>query len=151
MNSIFNSPFEISLRVIIILSEYEDSYLSADMITAIDFMSIYSNAFGLADTNLHGDNPFKFSELASRRELVQIALKELVANGFISVNSSKNGFMYFITNNGLRYSDSFESKYANTLREMVFKVREYTAHQSEKDVVNRINTVFFRSLKGGGN
>lgn len=150
MSKIFNTIFEISLRTVIILSEYNDSSLSADMIAAIDFISIYGKSFGLSNTNLHGDNPFKFSEFANRRNLIHQALKQLVANGLAVVSYGENGFTYSITKNGLIYSDSLENKYANKLREMIYKARIYTNDKSTKDILNIINKASIHSLRKGG-
>jgi hypothetical protein len=149
MNNIFNSPFEVSLRTLLILAEFEDNYLSADMLAATDFISIYGAAFGISEANLHGDSPFKFSEFATRRELVQQAIKNLVIKGLITINCSENGFKYGITDNGINYCDSLESDYANTYREMVHKSRKHIIGSSEQDILNMINRHSIRSLKKG--
>lgn len=151
MNKLFNTVYEISLRVVIILSEYEDSSLSADKIAAIDFISIYGKPFGLSNSNLHGDSPFKFSEFATRRELIHQALKQLVTRGLVIVSCDKNGFTYQISENGLMYSDSFQSKYANILRGMIHKAKNYTDNKSTKDILNLINKTSIRSLRKGRN
>lgn len=147
MTNIFNTEFEVSLRIVIILSEYEDSSLTSDMITIVDFLSIYNNTFEISDKNLHGNNPFKFSEFASKRELVRQALKRLVSEGFVKVKCDENGFLYSITENGLRYSDSFTSKYSNILRETVYKSREYTNYKTERDLLNMINNYSIDSIR----
>lgn len=147
MINIFNTEFETSLRIVIILSEYEDSYLTSDMIAIVDFLSIYSNTFDLSDKNLHGNSPFKFSEFTSKRELIRQALKQLVSEGFVKVNCAENGFVYSITENGLRYSDSFTSKYSNLLRETVYKSREYTNNKTERDLLDMINNYSIDSIR----
>lgn len=149
MNNIFNSPFEISLRVLLILTEYEGNYLSSDMLAATDFITVYGAAFGVSETNLHGDSLFKFSEFATRRELVGQAVKILVIKGLITVSCSKNGFNYAITQNGADYCNSLKSDYANTYREMVNKSRKYIIDSSEQDILNMINKHSIRSLKKG--
>ena len=150
MSKIFNTPFEISLRILIILSEYEGTYISIERISITDFISIYGGAFKISPTNLHGNNPFKFSEFTSRRSHMQLALKNLLADGFVSVRCDENGFTYSITENGLRYSDTFESKYANLLRELVYRSRKYIEDSSERDILNLINEFSVRSIMEGG-
>ena len=76
MDRLFNSTFENSLRLLILLDEY-DMPQTLDMLYAVDFMTIYSEPFGLSEQNLNGDNDLKFSEFASQRDLVKEALKEL--------------------------------------------------------------------------
>ena len=52
MNELFNSPFELSLRVLIILNTAQ-LRLTIDKIVAYDFISTYSSDFGISESNLH--------------------------------------------------------------------------------------------------
>ena len=151
MSEIFNSSFEISLRTLLLLSEYQGSYLSSDMITAIDFISVYGYDFGITSTNLHGDNIFKFSEFATRRELVQEALKTLVLKGLIEVSCGKDGFTYTITQSGINYCSTFKSDYANAYKDMVLNTREYINIKSELEILHIITQHSIQSLKKGRN
>lgn len=150
MSKIFNSAFEISLRILIILDEYPDNYISADTIAAIDFISIYGAEFKISETNLHGDNLFKFSEFTNRRTLIQQGVKKIVLKDLISVQSSEEGFTFSINNNGKKYINSFESNYAHSYKEMCQRARKYTLDQTEKDVFNMINKHSIHSLKKRG-
>ena len=93
MDRLFNSTFENSLRLLILLDEY-DMPQTLDMLYAVDFMTIYSKPFGLSEKNLNGDNDLKFSEFASQRDLVKEALKELVLNGNAEAVSYKDGLSF---------------------------------------------------------
>ncbi|MDC3416595.1 ABC-three component system middle component 2 [Aquibacillus salsiterrae] len=150
MNNIFNSTFEVSLRILIILSEYQDTHISTDTIAAIDFISIYGAEFEISDTNLHGDNIFKFSEFTSRRTLIQQGVKKLVLQNLISVLPSEDGFTYHINNNGRKYINLFESNYAHTYKEMCHKARQFILNRTEKDVLKMINELSIYSLKKRG-
>lgn len=99
MDRLFNSTFENSLRLLLLLDEY-DMPQTLDMLYAVDFMTIYSEPFGLSEQNLNGDNDLKFSEFASQRDLVKKALKELVLNGNAEAVSYKDGLSYIITPEG---------------------------------------------------
>lgn len=151
MNSIFNSPFEISLRVLLILENSNGLLYSSDMLAAIDFMAVYGQDFGISDNNMHGNNLFKYSEFATRRELTKEATRNLVLKDLISVDCSQNGFTYTITTIGIQYCSSLKSDYANCYREMVTKVLNYIEDMSEKKVLNLINEHSIRSLRKGGN
>lgn len=151
MNSIFNSPFEISLRVLLILENSNGLLYSSDMLAAIDFMAVYGQDFGISDNNMHGNNLFKYSEFATRRELTKEATRNLVLKDLISVDCGQNGFTYTITTIGIQYCSSLKSDYANCYREMVTKVLNYIEDMSEKKVLNLINEHSIRSLRKGGN
>lgn len=151
MSNIFNSPFEVSLRILLILNECEGLSLTADKITAADFISVYGASFGISDTNLHGNNIFKFSEFATKRFLIKQAIKILIIQGHIVVEFNKNGFTYTITNTGINYCNSLESDYANIFREIVHKSRVYILENSETDLLDMIHKYSISSIKKGEN
>ena len=57
MDRLFNSAFENSLRLLILLDEY-DMPQTLDKLYVVDFMSLYSASLGVNDQNLNGDNNF---------------------------------------------------------------------------------------------
>ena len=103
MTKIFNSTFEVSLRILSLLSTVATTDMNVDRITAYDFITIYSKYFELSDINLHGDNNFGFSEFSARREVVQEATKRLVLDGLIRAIRHKNGFCYVLTDIGRQF------------------------------------------------
>lgn len=121
---------------------------SADMIAAADFIIGYGKDFGISELNLHGDNNYKFSEFALRRELVKKALKLLVLDGLINVSTSKNGFTYSISQKGINYINKFTSNYADSYRKIGTKVREYLMEKSEREILSLINQLSISSLQG---
>ena len=48
MNNIFNTSFEVSLRILIILNTVQ-TRLSIDRITDLDFIAIYGKDFGVSE------------------------------------------------------------------------------------------------------
>lgn len=137
MDRLFNSTFENSLRLLILLYEF-DMPQTLDMLYVADFMTLYSQAFNLADQNLNGDNDYKFSEFVSQRELVKDALKELVLNGTAGAVSYKNGLSYIITPEGEDYCESLESDYAREYRRNARKVVKTIADKSERTLIAAI-------------
>lgn len=137
MDRLFNSTFENSLRLLILLDEYEMPQ-TLDMLYAVDFMTLYSEPFGISDHNLQGDNDLKFSEFASHRELVKEALKELVLNGTAEAVGYKNGLSYVITTEGEDYCKSLTSDYAREYRKNAHEVVKATEGRSERDLIAAI-------------
>lgn len=147
MNKIFNTPFEISLRILLTLEANRRQWVSIDMIAALDFMTVYSKGFGINSKNLHGENAFKFSEYALRRELVQIAIKRLVLDDLIDASYSKKGFSFSINHNGLDYCSKFESTYAVQYRQLAQQVQVFVANKSELETIELINRYSVSSLQ----
>ena len=51
MNKVFNTPFENSIRALLLLYVYKDKSITVDMITALDFIAINSKSLGLSGSN----------------------------------------------------------------------------------------------------
>lgn len=106
MTKLFNSTFEVSLRVLLILSQPVDINMTIDRLVEYDFISLYSRYFDLTETNLHGDNEYGFSELSARRIVMQAALKDLVLDGLVKATRRRDGFCYEITETGTAFAKS---------------------------------------------
>jgi hypothetical protein len=150
MVNVFNTPFEISLRVLLTLSVYDKQAMTADLITAADFITVNGRAFGVADENLNGDNAFNFSEFALRRELVQKALKILVLNGLATVYKRCDGFRYGISNSGEAYRARLDNDYADEYFASARSAKEFIGSKSEREVLALINRLSAVSLQRGG-
>lgn len=109
-NELFNSIYENSLRILLLLSIVEKG--AVDRLASFDFIATYGKCFGLASYNLHGDNEFMYSEFNVRRKNVQKALKELVLKGMVKVEKSDYGFIYILTNNGKKVCEKINNCYA---------------------------------------
>lgn len=116
--SLFNSRFETSLRVLLLLAEATVWPLSASTISNIDFMATYGKEFGVSDYDLHGQNSYKFSQLPAKKQLVDEAIKKLVRLGFVSVDLS-NGYRYMITDSGVSFIDEMDDTYSEQYRAVV--------------------------------
>lgn len=116
MNKIFNTTFESSLRILLLLSVSEDEQMTLDRIADYDFITIYSKYFGISDMALHGENEFGLSEFAARRGMMQSTMKSLVLDGLVSVKRRLNGFQYSISSHGKGYHS-----YLNTVVALAFR------------------------------
>lgn len=152
-DKLFNSNFENSLRLLILLDEFVMPK-SVDMLYDADFMSAYGATFHLSQNDLNGENPYMFSEFASRRGVVRMALKELVLDGFVVPVKLDKGFAYTISSDGEEYCQSLESDYAtgNSVKPSFLQFEDgvniiYGASNSGKSyVINCINFMFYGEI-----
>ena len=142
---IFNSDFEMQLRVLLLLSQTKRA-LSKEEIVNFDFITIYSADFGVGEENLHGDNKFKYGEFASRQELCWVALKQLVVDGLVTV-VTKDGFSYKISATGLQYANDMESAYSIEYRDIARKVFTQYSNYSEKEIRSEIDKKAIESAR----
>lgn len=138
MKEIFNTPFEVSLRILIIMKVIH-TRLSVDRITAMDFISTYGKDFGVSEQNLHGNNNFRFSEYASKRKIITEAIKNLVLRGYINPHCNKSGFNYSISNSGIAFCESLNDDYAEELTHIVKSANDLYHNYSDRQLTNCIN------------
>ncbi|MEF9839653.1 MAG: hypothetical protein RR444_08025 [Oscillospiraceae bacterium] len=148
VNKVFNSYFENSLRLLILMDEFFEPK-SLDMLYAADFMTAYGATFHLSNTDLNGENPYKYSEFASRREVVQSALKQMVLDGYAVPVKLDSGIAYTISSDGEDYCQSLESEYAKEYRQVASRVIKSIGNKSERSVIAAINLMSADELKGG--
>ena len=149
MSSVFNTSFEVSLRVLLALS-IDDRPKTSDVIAAIDFMSVYGKNFGIAETNLHGDNSYKYGEYAARRVMVKKALKSLVVDGMVDVYEKNGGFHFGINDIGEAYFASLANEYATEYTQTAKRAVAYMDGMDEREIIAQIGRMSTTALRPGG-
>ena len=134
----FNTPFELSLHVIMLL-DLANNKLTVDRITAYDFITVYSSAFGITGKSLNGENEFAFSELSARRNRIKDAIKELVLDGLVTVEDEKNGILFSVSEAGRLFSQNLQSEYAVIYRNNLFQVIAQFGLYDDIRLLNEIN------------
>ncbi|MGF7002569.1 DNA-binding MarR family transcriptional regulator [Lachnospiraceae bacterium PFB1-21] len=147
MNSVFNTYFETSLRILLLLSS-TDNEMTMEKIVFLDFITVYGSSFDVASENLNGDNSFMYSELAARKKNVTGAIKELVTQGFIEAIKGMHEFKYRITELGATTTAKFESRYASKYRISAKKVCQKFGNRPEQEINMLIYDKAASSLKG---
>ncbi|HHX67966.1 MAG TPA: hypothetical protein GX708_07935 [Gallicola sp.] len=126
---IFNTTFEVSMRLLILLDVFKTS-LDEEKILYIDFFTIYSSNYGFSPVNLNGFSDFMINEFTSQRLLIQKSMKELVLLGLIKVEGSKDGFLYKINNNGALLCESMTSEYAEQYKKYALLVKDKVSNMT---------------------
>ena len=143
---LFNSTFEMELRILLLLSESKGSQYTVDRIVALDFITCYSADFSLPYGNLHGVNNYKFGEMSNRRVLTQDAVKQLVTKGFITVAVDK-GYYFSISDQGQEYARKLKSAYAKDYKTIAKAVIKKYRKDSDEDILAEIQSHSIMSLK----
>ena len=146
MINVFNTVFEISLRVLLIL-ESSNKPMTADMLTAVDLITVHGKEFGVLDFNLHGDNQFNFSENAARDATVIAAVKSLTLDGLLSIRHTNSGFAYSLSKGGTVYCAKLVSGYAEEYRSALKKTLPFLENENEPAVLKKIFRLSVNSIK----
>lgn len=144
---LFNSPFEMELRSLLLLSVCGKNPVSVERLVALDFISCYGADFGLPVSNLHGCNRTKFGELSNRRMLVQEAIKGLVTKGMADV-SLDHGYKFMISANGKKYVRKFESDYSQEYKSAAKEAVKKYKKKSDEEIMEEIQDCSIQSLRG---
>lgn len=113
-DSVFNTAFETSFRVVLLLSEVAS--LSSEQISTVDFIATFSKYFEVSDFNLNGDGRVQLRGFSARRGLIQTAIKGLVLKGFVKPILEGDQFLYSLTYQGAEFATKLDAQYAKEYR-----------------------------------
>lgn len=146
--SVFNSTFEMELRILLLMSATKKKAFSIDRIVSLDFIVCYAGYFQLPYLNPQGDNQYMFSELASRRKRIQEAVKGLVVQGLLDVGL-ENGYVFSITDIGSKYIKKLQSEYAVQYKTIATDAIKRFKDYSDLQLERMINDSAVKSVRGG--
>ncbi len=146
--SVFNSTFEMELRILLLMSAAKKKAFSVERIVSMDFIVCYAGYFQLPYLNPQGDNQYMFSELASRRERIQEAVKSLVVQGLLNVGLD-NGYVFSITDIGSKYIRKLKSEYAVQYKTIAVDAIKRFKDYSDLQLDRMINDSAVKSVRGG--
>ena len=121
MNSVFNTAFESSLRLVLLMSCI-DSPVEFERITALDTITIYGFSSEYADYDLHANANRRTDEYGARRYSDRNALRRLVLSGYANIDTTDDNINYIITEKGKELAESLHSDYADKYRSNAGKV-----------------------------
>lgn len=110
--TLIGSEFEVSLRILLLLSQVPTQKLNDLEITTYDFISIYSADFLNSTQNLHGSHLYRFSEFPFKISQTKKVLRQLVIDKVIDVTFSSDGYLYSINDLGIDKALKFSTSYA---------------------------------------
>lgn len=146
-NKLFNSPFEMSLRIMLLLAAAPKEKFSVDRIIGLDFISCYAADFNVPYANLHGNNGYRYGEIVGRRLLVKEAVKSLVTQGLIDVMVDR-GYLFSISKAGQKYAGSLETDYAQEYGTIAKAVVSKYKDNSDAGILAMIQNLAVRALRG---
>ena len=145
MKRIFNTEFEISLKILLLLSTISPEIMTTERIVYYDFIASYGFSFSVYNINLNGDN------IGARRTRCIQAIKSLVLDGLISVKRSREGFKYSINENGANVVEALSSEYAKQYRAAVKGTHDKYCMFSDAELIKEINQKALQLIRGEQN
>ena len=138
MDNLFNSEFENAIRLLLLMNCYIEPK-SLEEIYMHDFMAEYGKTFSVADTDLNGENPYMYSEFASKRETVRKALRELVLEGLAVPSGTASGILYELSDLGKRVLPQLDCDYAAEYTCAATQIIQQTQDMKPNDLLKLIS------------
>src|SRR5699024_5085378 len=143
---LFNGKFELALRILLILGQIESA--SLDQLLAFDFITTYASSFNLFKDNLHGDNAFNYSQIASRRVMMNKGISLLRMYNLLGINySEQNGYEYCLTVLGRSIENQLDDQYAIEYRQVLSNVMGKYSRFSSKKLMKLIDSNLMKELE----
>lgn len=114
--SIFNSPFELGLRMVYLLCALRPHTADLQKLILLDYAAVYSGDFG-GPQSLHTPVPYRGSELLSRRSLIEQGLHLMSTRGLVEARLDEHGINYVAGPNALALVGSVSAPYFMRLEE----------------------------------
>lgn len=111
---LYNTPEEIGVRLMIILSSSQAS-MSLERLQIYDHLVLHISDISKEHVSIHPSNPSYSSELAAKRDLIHRSLSFLVLRGLISVKCTSRGIQYASNKTTEKSLSTLTSKYAKQI------------------------------------
>jgi hypothetical protein len=111
----FNSPFELGLRMVYLLTSLRPAQADLQKLVLLDYAAIYSGDLG-GPPSLHTPVPFRGGEMLTRRELIQQGLYLMSTKGLVHAHLSEDGILFETGPNAVPLVGSLQSSYFQDLQ-----------------------------------
>jgi hypothetical protein len=143
MTSPFNSPIEIGVRSLTILTAVYPRPLDLQFLVYFDYFSVHSGDVQGPDS-LHAPLPLRSGELTIKRGLIERGLLLMISRGLVDHLVSSNGFEYLASDNASVFLSMLSSQYILKLQERAKWVAETFGNSSLQDL-KEFEQHFFRN------
>lgn len=113
-NSVFNSPFELGIRMVFLLNQLGEKGADLQKLVLLDYAIIYSGDFA-GPESLHTPVPHRCGELMSRRSLIEEGIHLMAVKNLITAELTDEGIVYLTGENAASVIGSLTSRYYRKL------------------------------------
>ena len=113
---VFNTPFELGLRMVYLLSALRPSGADLQKLVLLDYAIVYSGDID-GPPSLHTPVPFRGGELLGRRSLIEQGLYLMSTRGLVDARIDETGILYCAGPMALALIGSLASPYFHELTE----------------------------------
>lgn len=141
MISAFNSPVEVSVRVLVVLVESYPRALDLGRLVMLDHL-VLNTADVDGPESLHPPLPTRIGQLTTKRTSVDRGIRVLVSAGLAQAYATADGLTYLADDSSLHFLTLLESAYATRLHERATWVISEFGDLSEEELRSRLRSIF---------
>lgn len=132
---LFNTPFELGLRMVYLLSALRPGGADLQKLVLLDYAIVYSQDVG-GPASLHTPVPYRNAELFSRRERIEQGLYLMSTRGLVDVIFDEQGMTYVAGESSFTMVGALSSKYWRDLQERCVWVSQRFGAVNSNELLN---------------
>lgn len=155
MTQLLNSPLEIGIRVVALLTALYPKRADLARIVLLDHVVLHSSDFAGA-SSLHPEVPGRAGELGVKRQLIREGITIMGSRGLIVQDLTTAGIYYRASEDARPFLDSMDALYLTHLRARCIWAADTFGSLDDDDIRARLAVVFgswaeeFEQLNGNG-
>lgn len=136
---IFNTPLELGLRCLHLLTASYPHECSIDRLIYFDYLTLYTKDSSVSSNSLHPEYPLRAVEVFVRRETIKQGLLLMSAKCLIGVNYNENGVFYCANSNTSWFLRGLSGAYSEKLSEKSKLIVEHFKKYTDREIEEFIN------------
>ncbi|MCY9374953.1 MULTISPECIES: ABC-three component system middle component 2 [Bacillus] len=133
-NIAFNTPFEIGLRSLVIISAIEPKGIDVQRLLIYDYFIIHSGDVEKGPPSIHPNLPYRSSQLLIRRKVLQKGLNLMYSKSLLDIVYDNSGISFRASKLTKPFLALFNSTYLEKLKENAQWVIEKFSSYSDDDL-----------------
>jgi hypothetical protein len=141
MRSPLNSPLEVGVRVLMILTAVYPEHLDVNRLVLLDHSVLHSADLG-GPESLHPPLPIRAGELGVKRTVIEQGLQVMLRAGLIEMFATETGIQFRASDNAYSFVSILGVDYATSLRRRATWVVQHFGDLSEAALRGQMRTIF---------
>lgn len=142
MNNLYNSIYEISSRLLVVL--LSQSKLTLQKAACLDYMTIYAHDFDKTLISIHPDNINRNADLPSMMPIYSNSVNYLAIKGLVEMCITSQGITYTPKQSVGEIVNLFSCEYLVHYQKNLKKIIELYGSYKEKQLIVLINKTYGR-------
>lgn len=135
----FNSPVEVGLRALVVLTASHPAAHSLQRLTVLDYLLVHSDDVPDGPQGLHPQTPYRAGELLLRRGVLEQGLLLYASRALVDRRFELDGVFYAASDSTASFLDVFAGNYIHALRDRAAWVTERFVSDTDDALMGLVN------------